>query len=198
MKTANQLARRIRDAEFTAPAPGDQPPAYLTVPVNVARKAVTTYHEDGPAAARAYIGASTVARWAKHTNPSMATSNANVLEGFEAYIEADRRDGREVIELAVEPTLHWPAGPLLVRIDVLLADGADLAARVLFWDGLEIDRADAELIAAPYAAVMEQLHPEPTITGVGVWQARYQSYHEVPFEVAERRLERARIIHQGL
>jgi hypothetical protein len=198
MKTANQLARRVRDADFTAPGPGDDPPAYLTVPVNVARETVTIYHEEGEEKAREYLDSSVVARWANHSNPSMATSNSNVLSGFDAYIEADRRDGREVIDLAIEPTLHWPAGPLLVRIDVVLADGEDLAARVLFWDGLEIDREDAELIAAPYAAVMEQQYPERTITAVGVWQARYQSYYEVPFEIAERRLERARIIHQGL
>ncbi len=198
MKTANQLARRVREADFTAPGPGDDPPAYLTVPVNVARETVTIYHEEGEEKAREYLDSSVVARWAKHSNPSMATSNTNVLEGFEAYIVADRRDGREAAELAIEPTLQWPAGPLLVRIDAVLADGPDLAARVLFWDGLEIDRDDAELIAAPYAEVMAQQYPERTITGVGVWQGRYQSHYEVPFEVAQRRLERARIIHQGL
>jgi hypothetical protein len=198
MNTANQLARRMRDETFSAPAPGSQPRAYLTVPVNVACRAVAIYHEQGAAAAAAYIGASKVARWANHRNPSMATGNTHVLRGFEAYIEADRADGRQPEALGAETVLAWPAGPLAVRFDVVLAEGAGLSGRVLFWDGLEIDRAAAELIAAPYLAALRALYPEHEIGAIGVWQGRYQQRFEVPAEIAERRAARAKIIHRGL
>lgn len=48
---------------------------------------------EGAASARSYIGTSKVASWASHANPSMATSNSNVLAGLEAYITADLADG---------------------------------------------------------------------------------------------------------
>ena len=90
----------------------------------------------------------------------MATSNSNVLSGFDAYIAADVADGRTPSGLARCTVLSWPAGPLKVRIDVVLGDGNGLAARALFWDGPDLTEAQAPLIAAPYAAALEQLHPE--------------------------------------
>jgi hypothetical protein len=152
----------------------------MTVPVTVARKAVSIYHEEGPAAARAYLRSSKVGVWANHTNPSMATSNSNVLSGFEAYVATDNADGRPARGLALRTVLDWPAGPLLVRIDVVLR----LAARALFWDGPDLTEAQAPLVAAPYAAALEQLHPEASLTAIGVWQARRQTHIEVPVESA--------------
>jgi hypothetical protein len=185
MRTANELSRKVRVPEYRAPGPGSEPPpAFLTVPVTVARKAITLYHEEGDSAARGYLGSSKVGIWANHTNSSMATSNSNVLSGFDAYVVADRADGRTATELAPTTALVWPAGPLMVRIDVILSDGDGLAARAVLWDGPDLTEAQAPLIAAPYAAALQQLHPEASLTTIGVWQARRQSRFEVSFESA--------------
>jgi len=185
MRTANELSRKVRVPEFQVPGPGSEPPpAYLTVPVTVARKAVSLYHEEGAATARAYLRSSKVAQWASHTNASMATSNSNVISGFDAYVAADRRDGRGVRELSRKAVLPWPAGPLAVRIDVVLGDGNGIAARALFWDGPDLTESQAPLIAAPYASALEQLYPEALLTSIGVWQARRQTRFEVPVESA--------------
>jgi len=110
----------------------------------------------------------------------MATSNSNVLSGFDAYVVSDVADGRPAKGLAQTTVLAWPAGPLMVRLDVILGDGNGLAARVLFWDGPDLVEGQAPLIAAPYAAALEQLHPEAMLTSIGVWQARRQTHVEVP------------------
>lgn len=96
MRTATQLSRKVRRPEYRAPAPGSEPPpAYLSVPVTVARKAVNLYHGKGAATARGYLHSSKVGQWANHTNSSMATSNTNVLSGFEAYVAADAADASQ-------------------------------------------------------------------------------------------------------
>jgi hypothetical protein len=192
MRTANELSRKVRAPEYRAPGPGSpSPPAFMTVPVTVARKAVSLYHEEGVTPARTYLHASKVGIWANHTNPSMATSNGNVLAGFEAYVAADLSDGRPARRLAWVTVLNWPAGPLKVRIDVILGDGNGLAARALLWDAPELNEAQAPLIAAPYAAALEQLHPEASLTAIGVWQARRQTHLEVPVESALREVQAA-------
>jgi hypothetical protein len=185
VQTANELSRKVRVPEYRAPGPGSEPPpAYLTVPVTVARKAVSLYHEEGVVRARGYLRSSKVGKWANHTNPSMATSNGNVLSGFDAYVAADTGDGRAARGLARSTVLAWPAGPLRVRIDVILADGNGIAGRAVFWDGPDLTENQAPLMAAPYAAALEQLHPEAVVTSIGVWQARRQTHIEVPIEKA--------------
>lgn len=177
---------------FRAPGPtAEPPPAYLSVPPTVARKAVAVYHESGAAAARRYLRSSKVGKWASHTNPSMATANSNVVSGFGAYIAADRADGRPVAEVAKRIVLDWPAGPLSVRLDVVLIDGDGLAARAILWDGPDFTEEQAPLIAAPYAAALAQIHPEVDLTTVGIWQGRRQTYVEVPIESAEREVPAA-------
>lgn len=199
MRTANELSRKVRAPEYQAPGPGSEPPpAFLTVPVTVARKAVSVYHEQGATAARGYLHSSKVGRWANHTNPSMATSNSNVLSGFDAYVVADVADGRSAKELSCRSVLAWPAGPLMVRLDVILADGNGLAARALFWDGPDLTESQASLIAAPYAAALEQSHPEALLTSVGVWQARRQTHFEVPIESALREVKAAQRLQFSL
>lgn len=180
MRTATQLSRKVRVPDYRAPGPtSEPPPAYLSVPPNVARKAVSLYHERDARAARRYLRSSKVGQWANHTNASMATSNSNVLSGFEAYVAADRSDGRPVADLAQSTVLDWHAGPLKVRLDMTLTDDDGLAARVLFWDGPDLTEAQAPLIAAPYAAALSQLYPEASLTAIGIWQARRQTYVDV-------------------
>jgi hypothetical protein len=187
MRTATELSRKVRLPGYRAPGPGSEPPpAYLGVPVTVARKAVSLYHEKSAPVARRYLRLSKVGLWANHTNPSMATSNSNVLAGFDAYIAADRADGRPAAALSEGTVLSWPAGPLKVRLDITLRDGEGIAARVLFWDGPDLTELQAPLIAAPYAAALSQLHPEASLTTIGVWQARRQTYTEVPTQIALR------------
>jgi hypothetical protein len=118
----------------------------------------------------------------------MATSNSNVLSGFDAYVTADTAGGRPVAELARNTVLAWPAGPLKVRLDVTLTDCDGLATRALFWDGPDLTEAQAPLMAAPYAAVLAQLHPEASLTTIGIWQARRQTYIEVPIRRAFRQV----------
>lgn len=199
MRTANELSRKVRVPEYRVPGPGSEPPpAFLTVPVTVARKAVSIYHEEGATAARIYLRSSKVGEWANHTNPSMATSNSNVLSGFDAYVVADTADGRAANGLARSTVLAWPAGPLMVRLDVILGDGNGLAARALFWDGPDLTESQAPLIAAPYAVALGQLHPEALLTSVGVWQARRQTHIEVPIEFALREVRAAQRLQFGL
>jgi hypothetical protein len=170
----------------------------LTVPPTVARKAVSIYHEEGAPVARHYLRSSKVGKWANHTNPSMATSNSNVLSGFDAYVTADIADGRPVSELAQSTVLAWPAGPLKVRLDVILTDGDALAARTLFWDGPDLTETQAPLIAAPYAAALAQLRPEASLTTIGVWQARRQTHVEVPIGSALRAIRAAQRLQFSL
>lgn len=76
------------------------------------------------------------------------------------------------------------------RIDVLLYD-EDLAARAILWDGPDLNAAQAPLVAAPYAAALSQLHTAADLTTIGVWQARRQSYFEVPVSTALRHVPTA-------
>jgi hypothetical protein len=128
----------------------------------------------------------------------MATSNSNVLSGFDAYVTADAADGRPAKGLARRAVLAWPAGPLMVRLDVVLGDGNGLAARALFWDGPNLTESQAPLIAAPYAAALEQLHPEASLTSIGVWQARRQTHIEVPIKSAMREVRAAQRLQFSL
>jgi hypothetical protein len=199
MHTATELSRKVRVPAYQAPGPtAEPPPAYLSVPVTVARKAVSLYHEEGAPVARRYLRASKVGQWANHTNPSMATSNSNVLSGFEAYIAADNADGRPAKALGLNTVLTWPAGPLRVRLDVVLADGDKLAARALLWDGPDLNETQAPLIAAPYAAALAQLHPEAPLASIEIWQARRQSYFDVPVASAMRQTRSAQRLHYNL
>jgi hypothetical protein len=199
MHTATELSRKVRVPGYRAPGPGAEPPAaYLSVPVTVARKAVAVYHEEGASAARAYLRASKVGKWASHTNPSMATSNSNVLSGFEAYVTADITDGRSVAALGQSAVLAWPAGPLKVRLDVVLGDGDGFAGRAILWDGPDLTEAQAPLIAAPYASALAQLFPGVSLTSMGVWQARRQTWTEVPFNVALRQVRSAQRLQFSL
>jgi hypothetical protein len=199
VRTATELSRKVRVPGYRAPGPTSAPPpAFLSVPVTVARKAVSLYHENGAPAARRYLRSSKVGQWAGHTNTSMATSNGNVLSGFEAYIATDAKDGRSVAELARSTVLTWPAGPLKVRLDVILADGDGLAGRAVFWDGPDLAEVQAPLIAAPYAAALVQLHPKASFTGVGVWQARRQTYVEVPIASALNQVRAAQRLQLSL
>ncbi len=199
MRTANELSKKVRVPEYRVPGPGSEPPpAYLTVPVTVARKAISVYHEEGASAARGYLRSSKVGKWANHSNPSMATSNSNVLSGFDAYVIADAADGRAARGLARSTVLVWPAGSLRVRLDVILSDGNGLAARALFWDGPDLTETQAPLIAAPYAAALEQLHPEASLTSIGVWQARRQTHIEVPIGSALREVQAAQRLQFSL
>lgn len=67
----------------------------------------------------------------------MATSNGNVLSGFDTYAVADIADGRLPVELSRSTVLAWPAEPLKVRLDVIPADGDALVARAvpMGWPG---------------------------------------------------------------
>ncbi len=199
VRTATELSRKVRVPGYQAPGPmSEPPPAFLSVPVTVARKAVSLYHEKGVRAARRYLRLSKVSQWANHTNASMATSNSNVLSGFDAYVTADAADGRPVVELARSTVLAWPAGELKVRLDVILTDGEGLAGRALFWDGPDVIEAQAPLIAAPYATALAQLHPEALLTAIGIWQARRQTYIEVPIRSALRQVRAAQRLQFSL
>lgn len=199
MNTATELSRKVRVPAFRAPGPAaEPPPAYLSVPVTVARKAVSLYHREGAVVARRYLRSSRVGQWANHTNPSMATSNSNVLAGFDAYAAADAADGRPAVGLGPTAVLAWPAGSLKVRLDVILADGEGLAARVILWDGPDLTEAQAPLIAAPYAVALGQLYPEASLGAVGVWQARRQTYVEVSIANALRQVPSAQRLQFSL
>lgn len=199
MHTATELSRKVRVPAYQSPGPtAEPPPAYLSVPVTVARKAVSLYHEKGASAARRYLRGSKVGQWANHTNPSMATSNSNVLSGFDAYIAADTADGRSARAWGLSTVLTWPAGPLRVRLDVVLADGDKLVARALLWDGPDLHEAQAPLIAAPYAAALAQLHPEASLASTEVWQARRQTYIEVSIQEALREVRAAQRLQFSL
>ena len=123
MITAGNIARAVREPGYTRPTPGTKPPpTFLTVPPRIAAKAVRLHHLEGPRAARRYLYTSKVGSWANHRNPSMASSNSNVLAGFEAYILADGADGRSALQTGRTVIVERPAGPLKVYLDVVLGD----------------------------------------------------------------------------
>jgi hypothetical protein len=162
MRTATQLSRKVRRLEYRAPAPGSEPPpAYLSVPVTVARKAFNLYHGRGAATARGYLHSSKVGQWANRTNSSMATT-------------ATSSAGSRPTSLPARPT----ASP--------------------FWDGPDLTEAQAPLIAAPYAAALAQLRPEGTLTSIGIWHARRQTYIEVPAGGALGEVRAAQRLQFGL
>jgi hypothetical protein len=199
MHTANQLARAARESTYRPPRPSDPPPpAYLTVPVDIARKAIAIYHQQGRVAAHHCISTSILTKWAGHANPSMATGAQNVIAGLEAYMDADKVDGRQAVGVGREAVLDWPGVQLSVRFDVVLRDGLGYAGRVVLWDEPDLSQDQAELIAAPFREALAELHPGAQITGIGVWQGRRQTHLEVPAEVAERRLKRAQILAERL
>lgn len=199
MISANNIAREVREPG-SVPAGGalGAPPAFLTVPTTVARKAVKTYHLEGVEAARAYVQESKLQAWSAHRNPSMKSNALNTLAGIEAYFAADRAVGRNVLDIGRTTVIELPAGPIKVFLDVVLEDGNDLASRSVFWDGLEFLADHASTAAAVYALAMRQIYPGQTITTIGVWQGRHQSQIEVPFGTAIRQRGRANQVREKL
>jgi hypothetical protein len=138
-------------------------------------------HSAGAPAAKLYLGQSKVGEWANHTNPSMAGNNSNVLAGFDWYIAQDAADGRPAKDLDATTVISLPAGPVIARLDVVLDDGDDLAARVVLWDAPSFDSDVAPVMACAYAYALQALYPFRSFTTIGIWQARRQRRVEVPY-----------------
>jgi hypothetical protein len=141
-------------------------------------------HNSGETAARNYLAQSKVGQWANHINASMASNNRAILDGFDWYIDQDKADGRTMHALAASAVVTFPAGQVNANIDVVLEDGADLAARIVLWDAPDVDVATAPVIACAFARAMIALYPTRSVTSVGVWQARRQQAVEVAHPVA--------------
>lgn len=159
----------------------------MTLPTVLARTAVRKFHNTGAAAAKQYLAQSKVGDWANHPRASMATSNQRVLDGFDWYVQEDAADGRPMKELDRSAVVRLQGVDVEARIDVVLDDGNDIAARVVFWDGPEFDATLAPTIACAFAHALQALYPGRNYTTVGIWQARRQYREEVPHATAMAR-----------
>ena len=182
---AHQLSRACRVPGYSPPGPGDpEPPAFMVVPTTCARAAVRSHHTNGAAPAKAYLAGSRVGAWAGSANPSLASNAQAVLDGFDWYVNSDSADGRPMHGLDAQTPISLPTGSVDARLDVVLKDGADLAGRVVLWDGPDFNAATASTIACAFALALTALYPGRVITTVGIWQARRQRKVEVPLATA--------------
>jgi hypothetical protein len=171
----------VREPGYSAAAASEgEPPPFMTVPVTCARAAVRMLHRSGASPAKTYLANSKVGEWTGHSHPSLASSASNVVAGFDWYAGRDSADGRPMRALDNEALITLPAGPLSVRLDVVLNDGSNVAARVVLWDGPDFAESEAPVIACAFAHALEVLYPGRSFTTVGVWQARRQRLVEVP------------------
>lgn len=152
----------------------------MTVPTTCARAAVRMLHASDATSAKLYLGNSKVGEWTGHTNASMASGAQAVIDGFDWYAARDVADGRPMKLLDASTTVSLPAGSLRARLDVVLDDGADLAGRVVLWDGPDFDPTVAPVMACAFAHALQALYPDRAFTTVGIWQARRQRLVEVP------------------
>lgn len=104
---------------------------------------------------------------------------------------ADRADGRTPIDLGRNAVISLRSGPVKARIDVVLKDGNDLAARIVFWDAPDFSPGQVPLLAAAYSEAMRKLFPEQMVGSIAIWQGRRQTRHEVSFSAAQAQLRRA-------
>lgn len=156
----------------------------MTVPSTCARAAVRELHTNGAAAATSYLNQSKVGQWVGHTNASMASGAQNVLDGFDWYIQEDAADGRSAKALDESRVVSLQGTSVKARLDVVLDDGSDLAARVVLWDAPNFKAADAPVIACAFAHALQDAYPTRAFTTIGIWQARRQNRVEVPHAAA--------------
>jgi hypothetical protein len=181
---AHQVARVVRDPGFSAGGAGEVA-AYMVAPTTCARAAVRMFHTTNAISAKTYLAQSVVGEWTSHPRQSMATNAQRVVDGLDWYIAEDQRDGRPMQAIDETTVVNLPVGgPLQVRLDVVLADGAGVAGRAVFWDGAEFDQTQASVMACAFALGLQQLHPKSTVTTIGIWQARRQYFVEVPYAQA--------------
>jgi hypothetical protein len=141
-------------------------------------------HNTNAAVATQYLAQSKVGEWANHNNNSMATSNSRVLQGFAWYIHEDAGDGRPMLDLDSSAVVSLGGIDVDARIDVVLEDGNDVAARIVLWDGPDFDANSAPIVACVFAHALVALYPGRNFTTVGIWQARRQYKAEVPHATA--------------
>jgi hypothetical protein len=163
----------------------------MTLPTILARTAVRKLHRASAASAKQYLRQSKVGEWANHSNQSMATNNQRVLDGFDWYVQQDAADGRPMSALDQSTVVNLQGFDVETRIDVVLNDGSDLAARVVFWDAPTFDDPLASTMACAYAHALQLLYPGRNFTKIGIWQARSQYLVEVPYANALARTRAA-------
>ena len=121
MFSGHQLTRTCREPGYAHPGVGDpEPPPFMTVPTTCARAAVRTLHVAGAQTARGYLRQSKVGQWSGSPNASMASSNQNVLDGFDWYIAEDAADGRTMTALDADAVVQLRGIAIKSPIDVVL------------------------------------------------------------------------------
>ncbi len=153
------------------------------MPTTVGRKAVQTFHVEGAAAARVYLGGK-LENWLNHTNPSMRGNATNTVKALDAYISADAADARAFVGHGENVVLNLPSGSVKTRVDVVMTRQRQLSGRAVFWDGQPITLNDAQVIAYPYAAALQRMYPNETIADICVWQVRRGNLFLVPLSDA--------------
>jgi hypothetical protein len=156
----------------------------MTAPTTCARAAVRKLHTEDAASAKAYLAQSKVGEWVGHTNQSMASGARAVVDGFDWYVSRDAGDGRPLKALDREADVSFLSGSVTAKLDVILKDGANVAGRVVLWDGPDFQDDVAPVMACAFAHALHALYPTETITTIGVWQARRQRLVEVPYSAA--------------
>lgn len=156
----------------------------MTVPTTCARAAVRMLHTTGATPAKLYLGQSKVGHWTGHSNRSMASGSQAVIDGFDWYAREDASDGRPMTALDAKQVVSLQGTAVSARLDVVLDDGPDLAARIVLWDGPDFDPAAAPVMACAFAHALQGLYPARAFTTVGIWQARRQRLVEVPHSAA--------------
>jgi hypothetical protein len=182
--TAHQLSRAVREPGWQPEDGDEEPKPWMVVPTTCGRAAVRVLHNEGPSEAKSYLAKSKVGQWTGHSFKPLASNATAVVNGFEWYASQDAADGRATSALDKKTLVDLPDGQVEVRLDVVLADGDDLAARAVLWDAPTMTEDAGPVMACVFAHALEALYPGRSFTTVGVWQARRQQLVEVPFDAA--------------
>jgi hypothetical protein len=172
MIKGHQLSRACRQPGFQPPETGQPVAAFMVQPTICGQAAVRLLHTTGSVAATQYLANSNVGTWTHHSYASLASNAQAVIDGFAWYVQCDAADGRPMLALDRHAVITQLGRPVDARLDVVLTDGPDLAARIVMWDGPDFDPIVAPVIACSFALALAASYPGRSFTTIGVWQAR--------------------------
>ena len=145
---------------------------------SVSRAAVRRVHKESAANALAYF-AGKVSKFLLSGGRSAATAES-YRRSLRQYIEWD--EAEEAADLDIASPVAFGSDRVRARAHVVILDGnKDREVRVLLWDELPLNQAQAEMIALPVLDCVNSEYATGTTTAIEVWQlAKSQRYSVAP------------------